>query len=338
MVFIKTYISKILLFILSVLVFSAYGNNNNKCEEKLSKLGGGEERSYSNEEFRSLRRQARRGDVDAKALYDLGKIYWNGRVVKRVWGGKVVKQNNRKAFRLFERAAQQGSVEAQNMLGVMHEEGQAVKQSYENALYFYRPLAHQGYAVAQFNFGMMYLDGKGVKQDNSKAFYWLKKAALQGHYLGQHLLGIMYREGSGVMRDNEKAFYWLKKAAHQGVSTAQGVLGVMYKAGEGVERDYEKAFYWFKIAAEHEYGDISAFYHLGMMYANGIGVAGNKIQAYRWLFLYDSVKILISTEAESEGIWGVNENAEKRLSELANEMTVDQVDEAHRLINQIMVD
>src|ERR1700674_2105670 len=67
-----------------------------------------------------------------------------------------------KAFKLFEIVADQGDPRAEEIVGVMYQNGCGVSPSYAEALKWYRRAADQGFAAAQFSFGNMYADGLGV--------------------------------------------------------------------------------------------------------------------------------------------------------------------------------
>ena len=59
----------------------------------------------------------------------------------------------------------------------------------------------------------------------------------------------MYQLSHGVPQDNEAAVSWYRKAAEQGLAEAQYNLGVMYANGDGVAQDYAAAHMWFNLAA-----------------------------------------------------------------------------------------
>ena len=59
--------------------------------------------------------------------------------------------------------------------------GLGVEQNYAKAKEWYEKAASQGTAEAQYNLGVMYRDGLGVPQSDEKAIEWFKKAAEQGH-------------------------------------------------------------------------------------------------------------------------------------------------------------
>lgn len=84
------------------------------------------------------------------------------------------------AFAIFEKLANEGDASAQNILGMMYDNGYGVSQDYQKAFYWYSKAADNGVASAQYNLGLMYKNGYGVVQDFQKAFAWYSRAANQG--------------------------------------------------------------------------------------------------------------------------------------------------------------
>jgi hypothetical protein len=72
----------------------------------------------------------------------------------------------------------------------------------------------------------------------------------------------------------------LTKKANAGDVRAQNQLGVMYAEGNGVAKDAAKAMLLFRKAVAHGHSD--AQYNLGSMYDNGEGVAKDAIKAVEW--------------------------------------------------------
>ena len=64
---------------------------------------------------------------------------------------------------------------------------------------------------------------------------------------------------------------------------AQVNLGAMYADGLGVARDAVEAVRWFRVAADR--GHAGAQYNLGFAYGEGRGVARDDAEAVRWLRL-----------------------------------------------------
>ncbi len=87
--------------------------------------------------------------------------------------------------------------------------------------------AEQGNVDAQSLLGAMYANGEGVAQDYKQAVAWTRKAAEQGNVDAQRLLGAMYFNGSGVAQDDKQAVAWFRKAAEQGnVYVANNIMSI----------------------------------------------------------------------------------------------------------------
>ena len=124
------------------------------------------------------------------------------------------------ALRELRPLAEQGSVFAQNYLGIMYNYGWGVAQDFAEALKWYRKAAEQGNAGAQTGLGGMYILGQGVPQDFAEALKWFRKAAVQGNDFALWTLGGLYENGLGVPLDYVEAHKWYNLAAAQGYKTA----------------------------------------------------------------------------------------------------------------------
>ena len=118
-----------------------------------------------NNEIAELRHTAEQGD--AKAQFNLGVIYYNG---------KGVTQDYTEAIGWFRRAAEQGPAQAQFALGLAYAQGKGVPLDYPKAIEWYRLASGQGDADAQYNLGLMYTDGLGVPPDYIAAYTFLDHA------------------------------------------------------------------------------------------------------------------------------------------------------------------
>ncbi len=74
------------------------------------------------------------------------------------------------------------------------------------------------------------------------------------------------------------AFYLARAKA--GDAAAQYDIGVLYAQGDGVAQDYAGAASWFHAAAAQ--GNIAAEFNLGVLYERGLGVASDKTEALNW--------------------------------------------------------
>ena len=68
--------------------------------------------------------------------------------------------------------------------------------------------------------------------------------------------------------------------AEQGDALAQFQLGVLYANGQGVARNYEEAVLWYRRSADQ--GDAVAQFNLGVRYDNGQGVPQSYKEAALW--------------------------------------------------------
>jgi hypothetical protein len=98
-----------------------------------------------------------------------------------------------------------------------------------------------------------------------------------------HLATAGEEEGREYMQAGqyEKAIQELQPLADQGSPTAEYLLGEIYFGGHG--GDSQQALKWMTASAEQGYGQAQA--RLGMIYAKGLGVPVNNIEAYRWFAL-----------------------------------------------------
>ena len=117
--------------------------------------------------------------------------------------------------------------------------------------------------------------------------------------------------------DWQAAFKLYSKVAEQGDADAQFNLGVMYANGEGVAEDDKQAVYWYTKAAEQ--GIASAQFNLGVMYANGEGVAEDYVMAHMWWNI-----------AATNG----HENARKNKDILVKKMSPSQIAKAQEMARE----
>lgn len=191
------------------------------------------------EDAKASRVRAEQGD--AKAQYELGRMYYQG---------KGVPQDYVEALRWYRRAADQGNAKGQYAVGFMYERGKGVPQDYVQASAWFRKSAEQGSAIAQCALGYVYAEGNGAPQDYATAVGWYRKAADQGYAEAQVVLGYMYAEGKGVPQDYTGAVRWYHQAADQGYARGQDGLGYAYSHGAGVPRNYGEAARWYRKAAK----------------------------------------------------------------------------------------
>lgn len=210
------------------------------------------------------------------------------------------------ALKMLRPLAEQGDATAQNMLGVIYDDGKGVAQDYAEGVKWFRKAAKQGEPTAQFMVGLRYAEGRGITQDYAEAAKWLRLAAAHGEPNAQKVLDDIYsrcpalREPpnsaapaasvtAGSLQDvyaaNRRCDYIaahriVRPLAEHGNAKAQDLLGIMYDEGKGVSQDYSEAMKWYRKAADQ--GDSDAQYDLGGMYRSGQGVPKDYTEAAKW--------------------------------------------------------
>jgi len=229
----------------------------------------------------------------------LANFYYHGHNV----GPTNIQQNIERAIVWYQKAAQNGSAEAQYQLGLAYEAGNGVTKNESLAASHYMNAAIQDYHDAQYRLGICYEEGRGLGKDLDKAFRSYTRAAEQGNCDAQNRLGVWFEKGIGTAVDIEKAKEWYKKAGGNGSAEALFNLGICnksdyyleeaakkmhiaaqcaladcYAGGEGVNMNWDKAFNWYMKAALH--GSPYAQCKLGKYYT-GYGVKSFK-EAFKW--------------------------------------------------------
>jgi len=184
---------------------------------------------------------------DARALYNLGTIYAQGR-------GVTADMDAARA--LWQHAADAGHLRAMHNLALsliadagMHDEVQA-DEEYELAMSWLERASTEGFPNSQYTLGKMYQYGLSVQQNDEEAARLFMEAADQGYANAQYNLAKLYRDGRGVPRNEDLSIHYFQLAAVQGHAGAQNRLATRYARGEGVERDDIVALMWASLAAE----------------------------------------------------------------------------------------
>jgi localization factor PodJL len=150
-------------------------------------------------------------DGDARAQFEIGAIYTEGRAVE---------QNYAEAAKWYERSAAQGFVPAQYRLGNLYEAGTGVEKDLEVAKLWYQRGAEAGNRMAMHNLAALYASGQLGDQEFETAAEWFTKAAQLGMTDSQFNLGMLYARGLGVEQDFEQSYKWFSLAARSGDADA----------------------------------------------------------------------------------------------------------------------
>ena len=99
----------------------------------------------------------------ADKLYDEGKKLYD-------------QEQYKEAVPKLQAAADKGHKKAQYRLGRCYDKGYGVKENDQKAFELYQKSAKQDYAKAMFQLGKCYMKGKGVTANQEEAGKWIKRA------------------------------------------------------------------------------------------------------------------------------------------------------------------
>ncbi len=174
---------------------------------------------------------------------------------------------------LFKSGAEMGFPTHQWFYGEDLEE----EKRYEEALHWYKLAAEGGQMECWYCVGYAYEEGRGVEKDPAYAVQCYEKGLLQKKDTGKRIgcanrLGALYYEGTGVEKDYAKAFQLLNYGYEHDTKFGVCYLGKCYFNGRGTQQDYVKAREFLE---QVSWNNKEAFYMLGVIYCQGLGVPEN---------------------------------------------------------------
>ncbi len=147
---------------------------------------------------------------EGKALLAIGYMMANG---------ELGQASHHKAVEAFQKAADEGVIEANTSLAYAYLTGKGVKEDPEAAFHHYRRAAEGGDEAAYVGLGHLYDHGIGVDKSTGVAKTWYERAARSGNVDAQlRLVGVYLREDTAAA--GKQALYWVKEAAGSGKSQA----------------------------------------------------------------------------------------------------------------------
>ena len=221
-------------------------------------------------------------------------------------------------------AAESDNVQAQLVLGGMHEHGMGVALNNTRSAYWWQRALDNGYIDIAKGLGSMYMSGRGVPLDYERGMELYLFAAEHGHPHAIKFVALGYKRGLGLPQDDEKAAEWAAKAAaldgpnadvvfldsmqseetelqteeqmfaeflrqaNEGNARGFYYVSVAYTSGTGVARNYIEAERWAREAAER--GLTSGIRHLGLFHQLGQGMPRNRVEAQKWYYVLDALR------------------------------------------------
>lgn len=172
------------------------------------------------------------------------------------------------AVKWLTKAAEQGHLRSQRMLGQIYHDGKLGAPDYAAAAKWFTMAADRGSIPSQHLLGKLYRDGKLGAPDYEAAVHWFTQAASTGHVMSQSRLAGIYYDGHLGAPNYEMASQWFSLAAHQGDHHSSSMLGGLHYDGKlnaDNAPDYETAINWFTLAANQ--GNLHAPHMLGKIYS-----------------------------------------------------------------------
>ena len=187
------------------------------------------------------------------------------------------RKDHASAFTLYEELAKLGDLDGKCRLASLHRD---VRGDFNAAVEWYRRAAEQGSAEAQCMLGYLYRGGQGVAKDDIAAVNCFRKAAELGFCEAEEAYAQCLESGIGITQDQAAAIHWYRRAADHGSAGALVHLGKMFSSGK-TDVDFAQAFVYYARAAQ--LGDPEAQFELGLMYYDGRGITRDIDKALKWL-------------------------------------------------------
>ncbi len=177
-------------------------------------------------------------------------------------------------------AAENDNIQAQLLLGGMHEHGMGVALNFTRSAYWWQRALDNGHVNIAKGLGAMYFSGRGVPLDYERAMELMLIAAENGHPHAIKYVALGYKRGLGLPQDDAKAEEWAQKAALLEGPAADVVFLESYQSKETEVRGDAEIFAEFKNQAEK--GNSRAFFYVSVAYTAGVGVARDYVEAEKW--------------------------------------------------------
>lgn len=228
---------------------------------------------------------------------------------------------SRETMQLIEQA-NKGDMEKQLTLAKHYYMGIGLPADRDQALLWLEKAAQQGSAQAQLALGLVFLDGDGsVKANPIHAVQWLEKAAEQGEMQSLEMLLTLYKNGGLIQADETKFAHWAEKGAALDNVNALYELGELYRIGKHKPQNMETAFKLFKQAADK--GHLDAMANVGVMFFAGVGTQEDKVKGYGYWLIAKQYgnKVAINNIAIQDERKAITAKEKKKAQEFAKRFT-----------------
>jgi len=222
--------------------------------------------------------------AEAGHLQAMYELYWLYEDVSSGDGEETRRRDGEQAALWLRKAAEGGHLRATFSYGIQF----AFKGDVATAEKWLLPTARKGDKDAMRALGLMYVGQMNSvprnKIDIARGLSWLRRAGDNFDGSALYTLGMLHFQGqNGVAKDDALAFEYLARGARTGSTLCMLPLAMCYADGVGVAADPAEAFKWTRIAAEMPGGpDADACAQLAAMYDVGVGTPKDKRQAEQW--------------------------------------------------------
>lgn len=250
--------------------------------------------------------------VDGKAMNAMGESFMHG---------QELEQDFDLAVAWFRSSIRQDYAEAYYNLGYATQHGQGVVKDLDAAITLYNQASDRGSVNAQYQLACLIEQGAIPRMRPGLAIGYYESAAEQGHLAAQLRAGEWFKfldepdhpahmqDLTEIKRDDltlgvatrkhsknmMKAYVYYSMAAAQGDSGAECQVGLMAAQGQGIAQNFTLAAEWFLMAAKK--GNAQAQFNLGFLYSHGQGVDEDFIEAYKWYKISESCGYVYATDS-----------------------------------------
>lgn len=184
-----------------------------------------------------------------------------------------------RARKLLQEAHDKGHIRAAHMLAMIYIGGFGVPVDKDKGMALLRDGATYGdpYAMQSLGFRLATGDDATKKRDGLNL---LVRAVEAGHTYAYNALGSIYQRGEYVAKDVQRAKLFFEQSADRHDIYGYFNLATIYRDGEAGPHNYAGAMQWFLKA--HEGGHPDAASAIGFLYASGLGVKKDPVQALSW--------------------------------------------------------
>lgn len=150
----------------------------------------------------------------------------------------------------LQEAVALGEPQAQFRLAQQLADGDGIKKDEKRAFELYQTAANQGHLLALTFLGLCHERGTGTPRDLARGVECFLKAAKQDVPLAMHCLGECYFEGRGVEANPGKGIKWYQRGVELGDVGCVAQLADCYEFGKGVAQDLPQALDFYEFCME----------------------------------------------------------------------------------------